>query len=267
MSRPRVMAIVNATPDSFYEQSRTSDPDAAVLRCKWAVEDGADFLDIGGESTRPGSLGVSEKEELARVIPVVLGASRFGVPVSIDTSKAAVARAAREAGATILNDVTALSGDPEMLEAALDFPFVVLMHMQGTPRSMQHAPSYRDVVGDILAFFRGRLDAFVRAGGDAGRVWLDPGLGFGKDLSHNLEILKRLPEFRALGCRVLLGASRKSFIGRLLAGPDGALPPAEERLEGSLAVACRAAEAGVDVLRVHDVAATIRTLKVFEASR
>ena len=261
------MAIVNVTPDSFYAGSRTSDTDAAIRLARQAVEEGADFLDIGGESTRPGSVGVSEAEELARVVPVVRRASRFGVPVSVDTSKAAVARAALEAGATILNDVTALRGDPAMTAVAKEFPLVVLMHMQGTPRLMQQAPAYGDVVADLLAFFRERLAAFERAGGDLRRAWLDPGIGFGKDLPHNLEILKRLPEFRALGCRLLLGASRKSFIGRLLASPDGEPLSAEERLEGSLAVACRAAEAGVDVLRVHDVAATVRALTIFEASR
>ncbi|MBI4347114.1 MAG: dihydropteroate synthase [Elusimicrobia bacterium] len=267
MSPPRVMAIVNATPDSFYAASRTLEAESAFERCRQAVADGADILDIGGESTRPGSSGVPEREEFSRVVGVVGRAAGLGVPVSIDTAKASVASAALATGASILNDVTALRGDPAMPEVAKRFPTVILMHMQGTPRTMQQAPSYKDVTGEIIAFFRERLAAFERAGGDPARVWLDPGIGFGKELSHNLEILRRLPEFQALGRPVLVGASRKSFVGKLLAGATGEPLPPEERLEGSLAVACRAADAGVDVIRVHDVRETKRMLTVYAAVR
>lgn len=267
MDRPRVMGILNVTQDSFYPGSRAGGVDEAVARARRAVDEGAEILDVGGESTRPGSEGVSEADELARVIPVIRQASRLGVPVSVDTSKAAVARAALAAGAKILNDVTALRGDPAMAAVARDYPFVILMHMQGTPRTMQQAPRYPDVVSDLLEFFEERLAAFEASGGDPERVWIDPGIGFGKDLEHNLEILRRLERFKALGRRIVLGASRKSFIGRLLERPDGTLPPPEERLEGSLAVACRAAEAGVDVVRVHDVAETLKALQVYRRIR
>lgn len=261
------MAILNVTPDSFYAGSRSATVADALERARRAVSEGAELLDIGGESTRPGSEGVAEAEELARVVPVVREAARLGVPVSVDTSKAAVARAALEAGARVLNDVTALRGDPAMPAVAREFPFVLLMHMQGTPRTMQQAPAYRDVVREIAAFFEERLEAFAAGGGDPARVWIDPGIGFGKDLSHNLDILRRLSELKALGRPVVVGASRKSFIGRLLAAPDGPMLPPEERLEGSLAVACRAAEAGVDVVRVHDALATRRALEVYAKIR
>lgn len=266
---PLVMGILNVTPDSFYAGSRLDGRDAAVRRGMEMLEEGADLLDVGGESTRPGAEPVAEEEENRRAVPVVAElARRAGVPVSIDTSKAGVARRALEAGATILNDVSALRGDARMPEAARAYPRVILMHMRGNPKTMQDGPRYADVVREISDFFLERLEAFERAGGDPTKVWLDPGIGFGKEPGHNLEILRRLEEFRALGRPLVLGASRKSFIGRLLAtgqSPAAAPLPPEERLEGSLAVACRAALAGIEVLRVHDVGATRRALKVFAA--
>ncbi|MFA5138061.1 MAG: dihydropteroate synthase [Elusimicrobiota bacterium] len=254
------MAIVNVTPDSFYPASRSPDPGEAFERALRAEEEGADLLDVGGESTRPGSEPVAEEEECRRVLPVVERlAKRARVPVSVDTCRSGVAVRALDAGASVLNDVLALRGDASMPGVAARFQGVILMHMLGTsPRTMQESPCYGDVVGEISGFLRERISAFEAAGGDPGRVWLDPGVGFGKTLEHNLEILRRLEEFRSLGRPIILGASRKSFIGKLLGLADPA-----ERLEGSLAAACRAAEAGVDMIRVHDVAATRRALEVW----
>ena len=254
------MAIVNVTPDSFYPASRCPDPEEAFASAMRAEEEGADFLDVGGESTRPGSAPVGEEEECRRVLPVIERlAKRARTPISVDTSRPGVAARALDAGASVLNDVLALRGGAGMPAVAARFKGVVLMHMLGTsPRTMQESPRYGDVVREISDFLRGRLAAFEAAGGDPGRVWLDPGIGFGKTLEHNLEILRRLEEFRSLGLPIALGASRKSFIGKILGLEDPA-----ERLEGSLAAACRAAEAGVDMVRVHDVAATRRALETW----
>lgn len=262
LKAPLLMGVLNCTPDSFYASSRASG-EAAVQRGLKMAEEGADFLDVGGESTRPGSDPVSEDEESLRVLPVIEQLVRkTRIPVSIDTCKAGVARRALDAGATVLNDITALRGDPAMLGISLAYPKVILMHMQGIPKTMQENPHYENVVADICDFFRERINAFVHAGGDASRVLIDPGIGFGKTLEHNLEILRRLEDFQILGRPVVVGASRKSFIGRLLGG-DGRLAASEERLEGSLAVACRAAMAGAAILRVHDVLATHRMLAVW----
>jgi len=272
LSRPLVMGVVNVTPDSFYDGSRTSDPEAAAARALALADAGADLLDIGGESTRPRSQGVPEAEELARVVPVLRAlAGRTRVPLSVDTSKASVAEAALEAGASILNDVTALRGDPRMAEVAARCGApVILMHMRGSPRDMQEAPAYADVVGEVEAFLLERARAFVRAGGDPGQVLVDPGLGFGKTLGHNLELLKALPRLARIA-PVVIGASRKSFLGRLAAGqdpeeedlPPGGLPPASARLPASLAAALFAASRGAAVLRVHDVAETRQALRVW----
>ncbi|MEK9145394.1 MAG: dihydropteroate synthase, partial [Elusimicrobiota bacterium] len=260
--RPRVMGILNVTADSFYEDSRVPSVEAAVRRGLEMEAEGADILDIGGESTRPGSDSVSQEEECRRVLPVVEAlAKKVKIPLSIDTSKAAVAERAFDHGASILNDVTALRGDPRMSEAALRYPVVLLMHMLGTPRTMQEDPRYSDAVAEVAAFLRERLSAFSARGGDTGKVWLDPGIGFGKTLEHNLEILSRLEELRVLGRPLVLGASRKSFIGGILGEPGRPLP-ARERLPGSLAAACRAAEAGVHAVRVHDVKETREALDV-----
>ncbi len=265
------MGVLNVTPDSFYPESRAfwegrDALDETVRRGLRLAAEGADILDIGGQSTRPGSEPVPEEEESRRVVAVIERlAPAVRIPISVDTSKASVAKAARAAGASILNDVTALRGDPAMAEAALEYPEIILMHMQGTPKTMQQRPTYGDVVADVLSFFQERLGALRRLGVSEARVLLDPGIGFGKDLGHNLEILRRLEEFRVLGRPLVIGASRKSFIGRILAASEGTADPLgpEERLEGSLAVACRAAAAGASVVRVHDVRATRRALEVW----
>lgn len=263
LRRPLLMGVLNATPDSFYAGSRVHTLEEALRAGQRMEEEGADLLDLGGESTRPGAEAVSEEEETRRIVPLVEALSKaVRVPLSVDTSKAAVARRALDAGASILNDVSALRADPGMPAVARRYRTVVLMHMQGTPRTMQKDPCYADVAAEVAAFLRERVDAFERSGGEAERVWLDCGLGFGKTLEHNLELLSRLGTLLALGRPLLVGASRKSFIGRLLGTPEAPLPP-ELRLEGSLAVACWAAAAGVHALRVHDVAQTRRALDVF----
>ncbi|MCC6419721.1 MAG: dihydropteroate synthase [Gemmataceae bacterium] len=259
--RPLVMGIVNVTPDSFSDGGRFDTIEAAVAHGLELVAQGADLLDVGGESTRPGSEPVPADEESRRVVPVVeVLAARAGVPVSVDTTKAAVARRCLAGGAQAINDVTAL-GDPEMpavIQAA--GAGVVLMHMQGTPATMQVAPHYADVVADIARFLRERLDAAAGAGIDLRRVVVDPGIGFGKTVAHNLELLARLDEFQALGRPVCLGVSRKGFIGRVLDRP------ADRRLAGSLAAVCHAmSRAAVQVVRVHDVEATRDAAALFVA--
>lgn len=258
LGRPLVMGILNLTPDSFYAPSRAQFQ-AAVDRGLALEQEGADLLDLGGESSRPGAEPVSVGDECRRVLPVIEAlAARVKIPISIDTYKAEVAERALELGASVLNDITALRRDPRMPEAAARYPRVVLMHMLGTdPRTMQKAPAYADVVGEVAAFLRERLAAFAAVGGDPARAWIDPGIGFGKTLEHNLELLRGLEALCALG-PLLLGASRKSFLGPA---------PAEERLEGSLAAACRAAEAGAICVRVHDVAATRRALDAWARMR
>lgn len=268
LRRPLIMGILNVTPDSFYSSSRLTSADAAVEAGLRMEEAGADLLDVGGESTRPGSEPVSEEDEAKRVLPVLERlASKVRIPISIDTHKVGVASSAFSAGATILNDIRALRGDPRMAECAARYKLVILMHMLGvSPRRMQEDPRYGDVVGDIIDFFRERLDAFKAAGGDLGRVWLDPGIGFGKTVEQNLEILSRLEEYKTLGRPILVGASRKSFIGKALGSEEAPLS-VEQRLEGSLAVACRAAEAGAVAVRVHDVAETRRALELWARVR
>lgn len=261
---PLVMGVLNATPDSFYPGSRTPAPNEATDRALRLAEEGADFIDIGGQSTRPSSEGVSEEEELRRVMPVLEALSgRLQIPISIDTDKARVAREARSAGAVLLNDVRALRGEG-MLEEGLKYEAVILMHMGGSsPKEMQKDPSYEDVVEEVKEFFTNRMKVFMQAGGDAARLLIDPGIGFGKNLEHNLTLLRRVQEFVRMG-PVVLGVSRKSFIGRLLGSEENPLPP-EDRLEGSLALACLAALQGVRILRVHDVSATRRALAVMGA--
>jgi dihydropteroate synthase len=261
-ARPLVMGIVNVTPDSFSDGGRYFSPEAAIRHGLELIEQGADLLDIGGESTRPGSAPVPVEEELARVLPVVAGlAARTGVPLSVDTSKAEVARRCLEAGAHIVNDVTALTGDPDMPEVvSVRGAGVVLMHMQGTPATMQINPSYRDVVADIAQFFEERLQAAAAAGIARERVVLDPGIGFGKKVAHNLAILARLHEYQRLGRPVCLGVSRKGFLGKVLDRP------VDQRLAGSLAAVCAAlCRRAVQVVRVHDVAETCDAVTVVTA--
>jgi dihydropteroate synthase len=256
----RLMGVVNVTPDSFSDGGLYLEPEAAVAHGEQLARDGADILDVGGESTRPGAAEVAAGEELERTEPVVSDLAGLGHTVSIDTSKATVAEAALAAGAEIVNDVTALRGDPEIgplcaeREAGL-----VLMHMLGTPRTMQEDPRYEDVVDEVKAFLAERLEAALAAGVDEERIWLDPGIGFGKTLEHNLELLRRLGELRELGRPLLVGTSRKSFIGRI----DGS--PPEERIGGTIASSVLAVAEGAAVLRVHDVAEVAQALTLAAA--
>ncbi len=257
------MGVVNVTPDSFSDGGLYLDPQAAIAHGRQLAEEGAAILDVGGESTRPGAEPVPAAEELRRVLPVVEGLA--GWCVSIDTSKASVARAALDAGATLVNDVTALRGDPEMAAVvAQSGAECCLMHMRGEPRTMQQrvgGHSYDDVVAEVKAFLEERLAFAVREGVAEERVLLDPGIGFGKTLAHNLELLRRLGELAALGRPLVVGTSRKSFLGRLL---DEA-PPAE-RLPGTIATCVLAYERGATVLRVHDVAPVRAALAVAAAT-
>jgi dihydropteroate synthase len=253
------MGVVNVTPDSFSDGGLYLDADAAVAHGEQLVRDGAEILDVGGESTRPGAAEVGEAEELARVEPVVAGLAQTAT-VSIDTSKVSVARAALDAGASTVNDVTALRRDPEIGGLCAERGAgLVLMHMQGDPRTMQANPVYEDVVDDVKAFLAERLAVAVDAGVAEEEIWLDPGIGFGKTLEHNLELLRRLGELRELGRPLVVGASRKSFIGKVDGSAVG------DRLGGSIASSVLAAAEGADVLRVHDVAETGQAVKMASA--
>lgn len=258
LTHPRVMGIVNATPDSFSDGGRFADAGAAMAHCETLLRDGADLLDIGGESTRPGARRPSADEELARVLPVLRHAVALGVPVSVDTSEPAVMRAALELGVDIVNDVRALRR-PGALEAAASHPRagVCLMHMQGEPGTMQATLSYRDVVAEVAAFLAERRDAALAAGIAADRIALDPGIGFGKSVDHNLALLARQRELLSLGRPLLVGWSRKSTLGALTGRP------VQERLAVSVAAALLAVERGARVVRVHDVAATVDALKLW----
>jgi dihydropteroate synthase len=257
--RPKLMGVVNVTPDSFSDGGRYLDAGAAVRHGEKLVGDGAAILDIGGESTRPGAEPVDRVEELRRVEPVVAGLAGKAT-VSIDTSKAAVAEAALSAGASIVNDVTALQADPEMAALCAERGVgVVLMHMPGNPRTMQDDPRYDDVVDDVKSFLAARMGHAVGEGVGEERIWLDPGIGFGKTLGHNLELLRRLGELRALGRPLVIGTSRKSFIGKV----DGS--GVEDRIGGSIASSVLAAAEGADVLRVHDAAEMAQAMRVAEA--
>lgn len=255
----QIMGIVNVTPDSFSDGGRYLDHAAAVAHGRTLAGDGAAILDIGGESSRPGAAAVGVAAELERVLPVIEGLTDLGLPLSIDTSKAAVAARALEAGATIVNDVTALA-DPEMAAVCAERDAgLVLMHMQGTPRTMQRDPSYEDLIGEIGELLGARLDAAAAAGVERKRVWLDPGIGFGKTLAHNLELLRRLGELRGLGQPLLVGVSRKSFIGTITGRAVG------DRVGGSLAAGLIAVRNGADLLRVHDVRETAEALAIATA--
>jgi len=254
------MGVVNVTPDSFSDGGLYFDPEAAIDHGRRLLAEGADILDVGGESTAPGATAVPAEEELRRVEPVVAALAAGGVAVSIDTTKAAVAAAALDAGAAIVNDVTALRGDPEMAPLCAERgATVVLMHMLGTPRTMQEDPRYREVVADLRAFFEERLAAASAAGIDEERIWLDPGIGFGKTDRHNAALLSRLGELAELGRPLVVGTSRKSFIGRIDGSPPG------ERLGGTIASSLLAAANGAAVLRVHDVAELRQALRVANA--
>jgi dihydropteroate synthase len=258
MKTPKIMGIVNVTPDSFSDGGQFTDPQAAIAHGKTLAEAGADMLDVGGESTRPGAEPVSEEEEMERVLPVIYELSDLGLPVSVDTYKPAVARAAMDAGAAIWNDVRALQ-EPGALETAAELDCnVVLMHMQGEPRSMQTEPRYDDVVAEVILFLQTRAIAALDAGVKRERIWLDPGIGFGKTAAHNLSLLKHLDMVvSSLGMPVVLGLSRKGFI-------EG-LHPAPNRLGGSLAGALIGAARGAAVVRVHDVAETAQAFAMRQA--
>ena len=260
--RTLLMGVVNVTPDSFSDGGQFLDAVKAIEQGKRLAAEGADILDIGGESTRPGAQPVEAEEECRRVLPVIEALAReVQIPLSIDTAKAVVARRAFDAGATMLNDVTALRGDPEMpaLAARSGVP-VVLMHMQGTPRTMQASPHYGDLMSEIVAYLRRSMAIAADAGVREDRVIVDPGIGFGKTLEHNLEILRRLGELRSLGCPILVGPSRKRFIGTLLGDA-----PVTERLWGTAATVAFAITRGAHILRVHDVAAMRQVALVADA--
>jgi len=262
LSRPQVMGIVNITPDSFSDGGQHASTAAALQHCERLIEEGADILDIGGESSRPGSDPVSLEDELARVLPVLREAARFGVPLSIDTYKPGVMRAALDLGVDIVNDIAAL-GQPGALEAVASHPScgVCLMHMRGEPKTMQAGePAYGDVVAEVSAFLRERADAVQAAGVAAARIALDPGIGFGKTSAHNLALLARQRELLSLGYPLLVGWSRKRTLGEVTGRPVG------DRLAASLAAALASVFHGARIVRVHDVAATADALKVWGAA-
>jgi dihydropteroate synthase len=254
------MGIINVTPDSFSDGGLYLDADVAIAHGRELVEQGADILDVGGESTRPGAAAVPADEEVRRTEPVVRALAADGATVSIDTSKVAVAKAALDAGAEIVNDVTALAAEPELADLCGERGCgLVLMHMQGTPRTMQDDPAYDDVVDDVKAFLAERIELAVSRGVAEERIWVDPGIGFGKTVGHNLELLRRLGELRDLGRPILIGTSRKSFLGKLTGREAG------ERLGGTIASNVLALMRGAEIFRVHDVRAVREALVVAEA--
>ena len=259
-NRCLVMGVLNVTPDSFSDGGRFIDPSDALAQAALMVREGADILDVGGESTRPGASVVSLDEELARVIPVIAKLrAEFDIPISVDTSKADVMREAASAGATMINDVGALRS-PGALDAAADAGVpVCLMHMLGEPRSMQDAPEYGDVVSEVCTFLQQRVDACLAAGIETGQLIVDPGFGFGKTLAHNLSLLRNLDRIVALGRPVMVGLSRKSMLGKIL---DRSV---ENRLSGGLTMAVVARQKGASIVRVHDVAETVDAMRVLEA--
>jgi dihydropteroate synthase len=260
LPRPSVMGVVNVTPDSFFDGGVSLRPVDAIASARRMVEDGAAIVDVGGESTRPGSEGVSADEELRRVVPVLEGLA--GLPVSIDTSKAEVARRALALGAELVNDVTALRGDPGLAEVVAEADaYLCLMHMRGEPRTMQADPRYDDVAAEVAAFLEERLAFAVAAGIPEERICLDPGIGFGKTADQNFELVRRLDVLLALGRPVLVGFSRKSSLGRIL----GDAKATTGSLSASLAAAVAAYERGATILRVHDVRETVEALTVAQA--
>jgi dihydropteroate synthase len=263
-NRTQVMGILNVTPDSFSDGGLFFDPAASVERALQLQEEGADIIDVGGESTRPGARGISSAEEKKRILPLIrYCAKALKVPLSVDTTKSEVARAAVAEGAAIINDIGALRLDVSMGRtlARLGVP-VILMHMKGKPRTMQKNPRYRDVVGEILAFFRERVDYAGQCGIPEDRLMLDPGFGFGKTPRHNIELTRRLWEFKVLNRPIVIGPSRKSTLGYLLGG----VPP-EERLEATAAAVTASVLSGADFVRVHDVKTMVRVVKIADAIR
>ncbi|MBL8814996.1 MAG: dihydropteroate synthase [Planctomyces sp.] len=251
------MGILNVTPDSFSDGGRHNQLQDAIAQGLKLAEDGADIIDIGGESTRPGAEPVSLEDELTRTIPVIRGlVDRVRIPISIDTTKSEVARQAIEAGASIVNDISGMTMDPSMIDVCRNSQAgICLMHIQGTPQTMQVDPQYNDVVQEVVEFLRGRIEACLRAGISADRLCVDPGIGFGKSADHNIQLLKNVERIRnELSCPILIGHSRKRFLAKILGRP------VEERLAGTLGVSIAMAERGADLLRIHDVQAVRDTL-------
>ncbi|MCI0532318.1 MAG: dihydropteroate synthase [candidate division Zixibacteria bacterium] len=259
-SRTYIMGVLNVTPDSFSDGGRFLDIDSAIRQGISMAEEGADIIDVGGESTRPGSEPVPAQEEIKRIIPVITElASRINIPISVDTYKAEVARKALSAGAEIINDISALRFDPEMADVAKEFNSgLVLMHMQGNPKDMQRAPVYNDVLAAIRDFFTEQTEFALSRGIDRSKIILDPGIGFGKTTEHNLRILQNLSYFKSLKFPLLIGVSRKSLIGNILNLPSA------ERLEGSLAGMVFAIQNGANIVRVHDVRESVRAARVID---
>ena len=258
--RPLIMGILNVTPDSFSENGKFFDSRKAIEHAVYMAESGADIIDIGGESSRPGSSGISAREELKRVIPIIEKvADQVEIPISIDTVKSDVARRALDAGASIINDISALRVDKKMAGvAAKHDAHLILMHMRGTPEDMQNNTEYDDIIGEISQFFEDAAQKAIKAGVSKDKIIIDPGIGFGKSVEGNFVIMKNLDRFLELGYSLLVGASRKSFIGKTLK------LDVDRRLEGSLAAACYAVLNGADIVRVHDVAETKKALTIIE---
>ncbi len=261
-ARTLVMGVLNVTPDSFSDGGKFFDAKTAVRRALEMAREGADIIDIGGESTRPGARDISEAEELRRVVPVIKNiVSRAGMPVSVDTRKARVAEAAIEAGACIVNDISGLSGSSAVADAAAKGgAALVLMHMKGLPANMQDKPVYKDLIGEILRFLRGAVNKAKKAGVPGESIIIDPGIGFGKTVEHNLRILNELGSFRALGLPICVGTSRKSFIGKVLGVADPG-----DRLAGTLASSVMAIAKGADIIRVHDVLEAVRAARIADS--
>ena len=255
-----IMGIINVTPDSFSDGGKYANVEAAVMRAKQMVADGADIIDIGGESSRPGAEPITANEECRRVIPVVQAlAEQFQIPISVDTYKAKVAHEALSAGACVINDITALHGDPNMCQIIADAQAgVILMHMQGVPATMQKAPTYQNVVAEVHAWLTEVASQAVDRGIDSSRIMIDPGIGFGKTFDHNLEILRHLMQFRGIGYPMLVGVSRKKFIGRILD------LPVHQREEGTAATVAWSIINGANVVRVHDVAKMKQVAQVID---
>lgn len=264
MTRPQIMGILNVTPDSFSDGGRHNAPDAALAAARAMIEAGAAIIDVGGESTRPGAAPVPEDEEIVRTAPVIRAlAAQTDTPISIDTRKAAVAEAALEAGAHLVNDVAGFTFDPALAPLCADRAVpVCVMHSQGDPETMQLNPTYDDVVLDVYDFLAGRVAALERAGIPRARIVIDPGIGFGKTQDHNLALLRNLSVFHGIGCAILLGVSRKRFIGEI-----GKEPRADARAPGSIAVGLAGLAQGVQILRVHDVVETAQAIRLWQAVR
>ncbi|BAU57757.1 dihydropteroate synthase [Halorhodospira halochloris] len=261
--QPRIMGVINVTPDSFSDGGLFVDVDSALAQAEKLISEGADLLDVGGESSRPGAEQVPLELEIERVVPVVEALrKRFDVPISVDTCKPQVASAAVAAGADMVNDIRALGADGALENASFWEVPICLMHMQGEPRTMQHSPSYVDVVSEVVDYLAARVGAAEQAGVPRQRLVVDPGFGFGKTLEHNLELLRRLGEVAALGLPVLVGMSRKSMIGKVLGDK-----PVDQRLAGGLAAASLAVWHGADIVRTHDVAATHDAVRFTAAVR